>query len=212
MKGLVLKELYTAMSVFRYRAIMLVFYLVIFWGTEQIYTAYYMMVIFTFTTVVNVSRYDETTHWDKYVCAAPVSRRQVVRAKYIAPLVMVLIAMALVYVCETIRGTSFIDITGVLTGVFRGSLLYRSLSLAVIVIFGSVKGVYIILSAVLIPAAAAMIVAKSSVVIDWSFMKNIVTFMNNNSYLMSAMVFVAVLALYRISYLIARWFYQKKDL
>ena len=212
MKGLVLKELYTGMAVFRYRSIMLAFYIVLFWGTEQIYTAYYMMVIFTFTTVVNVSRYDETTHWDKYVCAAPVSRRQVVRAKYISPLVMVFGAMVLVMACETIRGSSMSDIIGVLTGIFRGSLLYRSLSLAVIIIFGSTKGVYIILGAVLIPVAAVMIVTRAAPSIDWSFVENVVMFIDNNSSLLPVIIIAAVSAIYLLSYLISRSFYQKKDL
>ena len=103
MKGLILKDFYTTLSYGR----TILFYLVIF-GGFSIFTgnssyASIMSVVLVMSITLSCFTYDEFYHWERYAAASPLSRRQIVAARYLFFLLLAAasVAVSLALMCLT---------------------------------------------------------------------------------------------------------------
>ncbi len=88
MKGLLLKDLYTMRSYLRTLAVMFVFYIVLgFVSRTSSFFAAFVGVLCIVMTVTSYA-YDQTCGWNLYGASLPVSRREMVRSKYLLALLL----------------------------------------------------------------------------------------------------------------------------
>ena len=87
-KGLLLKDLYTMRSYLRTLAVMFVFYIVLgFVSRTSSFFAAFVGVLCIVMTVTSYA-YDQTCGWNLYGASLPVSRREMVRSKYLLALLL----------------------------------------------------------------------------------------------------------------------------
>lgn len=93
MLGLILKDLYTVKKSILYVVVITVVFGVVYSGSSAAFSvagvmASTMVVSITSTTI----SYDEYYHWDRYAATLPMGRRQIITAKYLLILMMVVSA------------------------------------------------------------------------------------------------------------------------
>ena len=93
MKGLLRKDLYMMKNTFgTLAAFMLVYAVIGYYGANASMLSAILAIIIMMLPANSIS-YDEFYHWDRYVLTMPVSRRMVVRSKYVLCLLLVVFAM-----------------------------------------------------------------------------------------------------------------------
>ena len=104
MSGLILKDLLNLKRNLKTLLLMLVVFAVIFvpQGTSSAFTA--MLVFVSSTLVVTTMSYDDLAKWDRYALTMPVTRRDMVRAKYAVLLILAGIGAAVGAIVELAAG------------------------------------------------------------------------------------------------------------
>lgn len=145
MKGLLLKDLYTMRSYLRTLAVMFVFYIVLgFVSRTSSFFAAFVGVLCIVMTVTSYA-YDQTCGWNLYGASLPVSRREIVRSKYLLALllsaagILVTILAHLLFVLGG-RGGSLADILPNALGAGVSGFLIVIILLPVLYRFGVEKG------------------------------------------------------------------------
>lgn len=145
MKGLILKDFYTALSYAR----MLLLY-VLFFGGVGLYTGNIsfictMVVVIAMTITLSSFTYDEFYHWERYAASAPVTRRQIVAAKYLFLFLLsgiFVLGATLFALVNSLLHPDVSILEGVIStlAVCLVSVTFLSLSIPMIYKFGSQKG------------------------------------------------------------------------
>lgn len=93
MKGMILKDLYTMRSYLRTMGFMFVFYLVLGMTTGN--TGFFAGFVGVLCIIMSISSfsYDQAAQWDVYGASLPISRRQMVGAKYLLALLLAFVGM-----------------------------------------------------------------------------------------------------------------------
>lgn len=145
MKGLILKDFYTALSYVK----ILLFYVLIFGGiglyTGNVSFICSMVVVMAMTITISSFTYDEFYHWERYAASAPVTRRQIVTAKYVFFFLLsgALILAAVLFILATALFHPSVSILEGVVSTLVGSLVsvtLLSLSIPMLYKFGSQKG------------------------------------------------------------------------
>lgn len=145
MKGLLLKEFYVASRTCRsILFVVVVFFALSFFGNDSQFFVLYPLLMVSLIPVTLLS-YDERDGWDKYSCALPCTRAQLVSAKYLIGLVfggvVFLLAELLLAVRLFLNGAfdtgAFLSLSSALLLL---GLLGPSLLMPFVFQFGSEKG------------------------------------------------------------------------
>ena len=143
MKGLIKKDLFMLMGNWKYILICICIFGFISLDGSQMF--YFIPVFICTMLFISTFSYDEYNKWDIYACTLPKGRLQVVRAKYLANLLLVGIAIvvtyALAFIIETTQNNLDISkINELLFGCLFAVILLQSVMYPLIFKFGVEKG------------------------------------------------------------------------
>lgn len=213
MKGLIVKDLYTLGNLKKNYLLMvvLVIALSLFMNSGPTYIIS-MLTVYMLMTSTTLFSYDESSHWDRYAIAMPVTRRTIVGARYLMALIqlaaVVLLGGALSVIVSlyhqvpdwplTLAGT-----TGAMSIVY---LVVISVSYPLAFRFSAEKARYALMACYLIPFLLFMV-----------FIEPIVTFFEALELaafsipLLICLVALVCLLLFAASFFLSLRFYSKKE-
>ncbi len=210
MLGLIKKDFLLIKANAKSMAIVFIIYLVMaFQGTFDVTFIVPLIGIMLF---ISTFSYDDFNQWNSYAVTLPNGRKNVVRAKYIASLILTIILMIVTLVISI--GFSYIktnavnleEIVSSLMGTILSSVIIISLLYPIIFKFGATNG-RIILFALVFGGAA--VIALISRFIDMTSIVNMVNGLEEYVYIA---VPIGSLILLSISYLISNKIYKHKEL
>ena len=159
MKGLILKDLYVTVSAFR----SLVLILLVFCGVGIAVpgTAFYIPYIAAIpgTLASSMIQIEERERWNCFAACLPVTRRQMITAKYLYALIMVCggaVLATLVYLIQALRTDSSVEIFPVFLQCMAIGLVLPAVNLPINVIFGTVKTRYVNMLLIVVLVVVAM--------------------------------------------------------
>lgn len=140
MKGLMRKDLYQLFQHCRYvLLIMVLFCLCGLTGTENLFFVFYPC-IYAGVLPVTLLALDENEKWSAYSGTLPVSRGQLVAAKYMVALLLCGATLLLVGLIQAIRGAALWELLILLSVMAAFSLISSALMLPFVFRFGAEKG------------------------------------------------------------------------
>ncbi len=145
MKGMILKDLYTMRSYLRTLVVMFVFYILL--GLASRNSGSFAAIVGMLCIMMSISSYsyDQMCGWDAYGASLPVSRREMVGAKYLLALMLALVGTVITALSQCLfllagRGTELGDILPATVGAGASGLLMVILLIPIIYRFGVEKG------------------------------------------------------------------------
>ena len=157
MKALMLKDLLNMRKYLKTLAIFLVGYLGIAWVTNMPAFVTSLGVVFCMMVSLLIFTYDEQSKWDAYGLSLPVTRTQVVQAKYLFALLVVLMGCGITALCSVALLLAGCDMAWqelgfISLGTGYASLLLVGIMLPCIYKVGVEKARFLLLALVLVPA------------------------------------------------------------
>lgn len=211
MLGLIKKDflLIKANSNLKTLIIMSVIYLMmVFQGMLEITFIVPLIGIIMFITTFS---YDDFNNWNAYAITFPYGRKNVVKAKYIASIILIIILAILTLIISIVisyiktEGINIEEIVFSLMSTILSTILIISLLYPIVFKFGSTNGRIILFAAVF---GIAGIIALISRFIDMTSFTNMLNVVDKYSYIA---VPVASVILLGVSYLISNKIYKNKE-
>lgn len=209
MLGLIKKDFLMIKANLKSMAILFIIYLILaFQGTLDISFIVPLIGIMLFITTFS---YDDFNNWNSYAVTLPNGRKNVVRAKYIASIILTVI-LGIVSLGLSI-GIGYVktdsinleEIISSLMGTLLSSVIIISLLYPIIFKFGSTNGRMILFGVVFGAAGIGAFIAKF---VDMTFIINWINGLDNC--LLIAIPIISIILLV-ISYLISNKIYQNKE-
>ena len=153
--------------------------------------------------------YDERCKWDKIANTAPLSRKEIVMAKYLFAILLTVFSVAVCFVIYLFDSrmpmTEKLIMCYMLT---MGGMLYQALLLPVNIKFGAEKGRNIMLAIMFVPVLLVVAVSNTGLV----DLPAVVQFLENNEQLIPYIVTSTVAGVYAASVTLSVKIYENKDL
>ncbi len=209
MKGLIIKDFLVLKKTGRVFLLLLGLYLImtIFMNTDM----GPLMVFICGMLSISTFAYDEQAKWDAYALTMPVSKRDLVRAKYVLAIILCFIGAVAGVVLSVASNLDapFIDWNGILiaSGIaLCASYIFNSLALPLLYKFGAEKSRVILLACYAVPLIGASLIMKELEKSSGSLLR-LQSLLNLGAILLP---FVTIALLF-VSYLISLRIYNKKD-
>ena len=168
-----------------------------------------MVLVMSSILPVSSIAYDERCKWDKIANTAPLSRKEIVMAKYLFAILLTVFSVAVCFVIYLFDSrmpmTEKLIMCYMLT---MGGMLYQALLLPVNIKFGAEKGRNIMMAIMFVPVLFVVAVSKTGLV-DLSA---VVLFLENNEQLIPYIVTATVAVVYAASVTLSVKIYENKDL
>ena len=168
-----------------------------------------MVLVMSSILPVSSIAYDERCKWDKIANTAPLSRKEIVMAKYLFAILLTVFSVAVCFVIYLFDSrmpmTEKLIMCYMLT---MGGMLYQALLLPVNIKFGAEKGRNIMLAIMFVPVLLVVAVSNTGLV-DLSA---VVQFLENNEQLIPYIVTATVAVVYAASVTLSVKIYENKDL
>ena len=168
-----------------------------------------MVLVMSSILPVSSIAYDERCKWDKIANTAPLSRKEIVMAKYLFAILLTVFSVAVCFVIYLFDSrmpmTEKLIMCYMLT---MGGMLYQALLLPVNIKFGAEKGRNIMLAIMFVPVLLVVAVSNTGLV-DLSA---VVQFLENNEQLIPYIVTATVAVVYATSVTLSVKIYENKDL
>ncbi len=108
MKGLIKKDLLMIKGNLKYALLFLVVFIII--SLEDVSIIYYIPTFISMMIFITTFSYDEYNSWDAYAISMPVSRKDIVKSKYIASIILIFIAVIFTIIISLIIGLIYNNI------------------------------------------------------------------------------------------------------
>lgn len=210
MLGLIKKDFLLIKANLKSMVIIFIVYLILaFQGTFDVIFIVPLIGIMLF---ISTFSYDDFNNWNSYAVTLPEGRKNIVRAKYIASIILtVILGIVSLVISIGINYTrtnsiNLNEIISSLMGTVLSSIIIISLLYPIVFKFGATNGRIILFAVVFGIAGVGALVAQF---VDMTFIINMINRLDNNS-LISIPVISAILL--GISYLISNKIYQNKEL
>lgn len=159
MKGLMIKDFLVLKSYARTLVMILALYVAIAYLSKSAETMSGILAVVCALMVNSTFAYDDAAKWNHYAFTLPVSRRQMVRARYLVAIVMclvgVLVGTLVTLAASLAQGAApGLDFLGFMGSMALGGLLCSSLTMPLLYKFGMEKARVIILLVGMVPAMA----------------------------------------------------------
>lgn len=209
MLGLIKKDLLLIKANLKSMIIIFVIYIMLaFQGTLDVT---FIIPIIGIMLFISTFSYDDFNNWNSYAVTLPDGRRNVVRAKYIASIILMIILAVVAFFIGI--GISYIktnsinldEIISSLMGTMLSSVIIISLLYPIVFKFGATNGRIILFAVVFGIAGIGTLIAQF---IDMAPIINIINKLDN--YLLIAIPIIYIILL-GISYLISSKIYQNKE-
>ena len=168
-----------------------------------------MVLVMSSILPVSSIAYDERCKWDKIANTAPLSRKEIVMAKYLFAILLTVFSVAVCFVIYLFDSrmpmTEKLIMCYMLT---MGGMLYQALLLPVNIKFGAEKGRNIMLAIMFVPVLLVVAVSNTGLV----DLPAVVQFLENNEQLIPYIVTATVAVAYAASVTLSVKIYENKDL
>ena len=168
-----------------------------------------MVLVMSSILPVSSIAYDERCKWDKIANTAPLSRKEIVMAKYLFAILLTVFSVAVCFVIYLFDSrmpmTEKLIMCYMLT---MGGMLYQALLLPVNIKFGAEKGRNIMLAIMFVPVLLVVAVSNTGLV----DLPAVVLFLENNEQLIPYIVTATVAVAYSVSVTLSVKIYENKDL
>ena len=168
-----------------------------------------MVLVMSSILPVSSIAYDERCKWDKIANTAPLSRKEIVMAKYLFAILLTVFSVAVCFVIYLFDSrmpmTEKLIMCYMLT---MGGMLYQALLLPVNIKFGAEKGRNIMLAIMFVPVLFVVAVSNTGLV----DLPAVVLFLENNEHLIPYIFTAIVAVVYAASVTLSVKIYENKDL
>lgn len=208
MVGLIKKDLLMIKSNLKMVLIMLVvFFIMALQGEFDISFVPPFIVVMLFMSTFS---YDEFNKWDAYAVTLPNGRKNVVKSKYVASLILTLVTIILTIILNSLVGLinnnlEFDKFISTIMGCVFGVILIQSIMYPFIFKYGMEKGR---IGLFVISFAIVGIIGLLSSVLKINIPTNVVTFFDNYWFVIIPLISIVLLL---ISYKISEKIYLKKE-
>ena len=171
---------------------------------------YFVPVFLSTMLFMSTFSYDDYNKWDAYACTFPSGRSNIVKAKYLASLILTVIAIIITYILGIIMGSfnnnlDFSKINSIICGVLFAMILLQSIMFPLLFKFGAEKGrIGLFIGVILITSLLGLILNSLTIKIPGNVIK---TF---NDYWFIILPLIMIIMLF-ISYKISRKIYLNKE-
>ena len=208
-KGLIYKDLFLLKEAFPIIALAVLFLLftIIFGFSGGALALLIMLLVFAVKVVESTIVYDETDQWDSFVLITPLSRKEIIRSKYL--LQIIFLAMAFL-ICSVlflaasllipVLSGEFWIFTMMVVG-FCYALIYGSITIPVFLKFGGQKARYIAFALLVFAAGAYGVTFGFSMFLEFAA----------SAIPLLAGMFAVSLAVFGLSYQVSQRIYAKKE-
>ena len=208
MLGLIKKDLLMIKGNLRQVILFLVVFLILAFQENNIIVivpVFVSMMIFMTTF-----SYDEYNKWEAYAISLPVSRKNIVKAKYFASIILWAIALLVTAVITVVMGIfeqniNYSEMIGMILGCVFSIVLLEALMFPLIFKFGVEKGRIGVFIGVFVIAALLGFIFTG---IDLENANGFIEFFNNYYYILIPLVAVILMV---ISYFVSKKIYLKKE-
>lgn len=209
MIGLIKKDILSQKKTLLLLLVFLIVYAVLFWG--QLSFFYYFFALLNILVCLSVFTLDEQAKWDSFAMALPVSRGDIVAARYSLGAITAVISAAVTGILTGITASDWLN------GLFQGSLLLsailliEAIALPLIFQFGVTKSRYFLVGVMLIPSLLVMLLSQTDMLSEeWidNVISNATTILQSYGWLALPVCVV----LFVLSGFLSRMVYSRKDL
>ena len=217
MKGLIIKDLCVIKNQMRSLLLILVFFVFISIINKDATFTLFLVPFYMIMILITTFSYDEFNKWECYCNSLPLSRKEIVKAKYLlfnasSLVVLVLGVLASFIIPNFIENTTFESIYASIIGVAFGICLVISLLIPFYYKFGSQKGRIMLFLTIAILALLIGTITSLDVFNNIELM-NIINSLNNLSLGMFTLLLIIVtVIIMTISYYISVRIYNNKEL
>ena len=168
-----------------------------------------MVLVLSSMVPISSLAYDERCKWDRIANTAPLSRKEIVIAKYLFALLLTVFSVTVCFVIYLfdIRMPMAEKLIMCYALTMMG-MLYQALLLPVNIKFGAEKGRNIMLGIMFIPMLLVVAVSNTGLV----DMSAVIQFLQNNEHLIPYIATAVVAAVYTASVMLSVKIYENKDL
>lgn len=207
MKGLIKKDLLMIKGNLKYALLFLVVFIII--SLEDVSVIYYIPTFISMMIFITTFSYDEYNSWDAYAISMPVSRKDIVKSKYIASIILIFIAVIFTIIISLIIGLIYnnINFQEIIANVLicaASIIILEAIMFPLIYKFGVEKGRIGIFVGIFGMALLIGFLLKNFNVDA----NNFIVFFDKYYYLIIPITLIIVLV---ISYLISKKIYLKKE-
>ena len=217
MKGLIIKDLCVLKNQMKTLLLVLAFFIIFSIINEDATFILFLVPFYMIMILITTFNYDEFNKWDSYCNSLPLSRKEIVKSKYIlfnatSLIALILGILASFIIPSFIENTTFESLFASIIGVAFGICLVISLLIPFYYKFGSSKGrimlfLCIVLLALLIGAITSLDIFNNKELM------NIINSLNNLSLGMFTLLLIIVtVIIMTISYYISVRIYNNKEL
>lgn len=210
MKALILKDFFLLQKQLKIVLVVMLFYAVLFVPQGMMDMMPFMAVMFGVMYVMTTMSFDETQKWDRYALCGPLSRLDMVRARYLTAMLLVVTAFVFGLLCYVLlplfitAPRPLLQSLATLSAVSLVGLLWLSVIIPLMYKFGAEKGRLLIMGAVLLPVGAVVLFSKYAPPALTQFL------LQHINYFLAALLLLVVVALF-ISYKISLRIYNNKE-
>lgn len=216
MKGLIIKDLCVLKNQMKTLLLVLAFFIIFSIINEDATFILFLVPFYMIMILITTFNYDEFNKWDSYCNSLPLSRKEIVKSKYIlfnatSLIVLILGIIASLIIPNFIENITFESIFASIIGVAFGICLVISLLIPFYYKFGSQKGRIMLFLCIVILALLIGAITSLDIFNNIELM-NLINNLNNLSLGMFALLLIIVtVIIMTISYYISIKIYSNKE-
>ena len=216
MKGLIIKDLCVLKNQMKTLLLVLAFFIIFSIFNKDATFILFLIPFYMIMIFITTFSYDEFNKWDSYCNSLPLSRKEIVRSKYIlfnasSLILLILGIIAALIVPNFIENTTFESIFASIIGIAFGIYLVISLLIPFYYKFGSQKGRIMLFLCVAILALLIGTITSLDIFNNIELM-NLINSLNNLSLGMFTLLLIIVTTIIMsISYYISVKIYSNKE-
>ena len=217
MKGLIIKDLCVLKNQMKTLLLLLAFFVIFSIINEDATFILFLIPFYMIMILITTFNYDEFNKWDSYCNSLPLSRKEIVKSKYIlfnatSLIVLILGIIASFIIPNFIENTTFESLFASIIGVAFGICLVISLLIPFYYKFGSSKGRIMLFLCIVILALLIGMITSLDIFNNKELM-NLLNSLNNLSLGMITLLLIILTSIVMsISYYISVRIYKNKEL
>ena len=216
MKGLIIKDLCVLKNQMKTLLLVLAFFIIFSIINEDATFILFLVPFYMIMILITTFNYDEFNKWDSYCNSLPLSRKEIVKSKYIlfnatSLIALILGILASFIIPSFIENTTFESLFASIIGVAFGICLVISLLIPFYYKFGSSKGRIMLFLCIVILALLIGAITSLDIFNNKELM-NIINSLNNLSLgMFTLLLIILTVIIMSISYCISVRIYKNKE-
>ncbi len=217
MKGLIIKDLCVIKNQMKTLLLVLAFFVIFSIINEDATFILFLVPFYMIMILITTFNYDEFNKWDSYCNSLPLSRKEIVKSKYIlfnatSLIVLIVGILSSLIIPNFIENTTFESLFASIIGVAFGICLVISLLIPFYYKFGSSKGRIMLFLCIVILALLIGMITSLDIFNNKELM-NLLNSLNNLSLGMITLLLIILTSIVMsISYYISVRIYKNKEL